>query len=716
MKRVLAIVISVSLAAAACTNGGDGDGDVESEASPSEGFVDEDWFNSRARDYLSFATEEFDPASVNNIVAHAARAEADPSYEWPAEEVTVESLQAVFDDLDAMKDTSDFDLMYLLNLWYGYRDQLSDEVVEAIEERILGFRYWYTEPLGEDEIDHKWFWSENHRIIFHVIEYLAGQAFPDSTFRDGTEGSDHLAHAEPLIRAWIDERARYGFSEWHSNVYMQKDVVPLVTLVEWSDDEELSRLASMALDVALFDIAAHNQAGTYGATHGRSYMKDKNSGLTEDTFGIAKLLFDDTEYPWQSHSDAGALYLATSERYRLPEAIRQVGISEEVSVDKERHGVPLDPHAPVEADPEPPYGIAFDDPENLAFWWSMGALSVWQVVPLTLETTEQYGLWETDLFKPYSALRTVAGSDPVFAQQLAQSLASMAAFGLLSEVDTYTWRAPDVMLSTAQDYRAGDYGQQYHAWQATLDANALVFTTHPSNEPLNTEWEDDDGYWTGTASMPRSAQHESAAIHIYSPQYEPQSTPPLDSFDYEPYTHAYFPTEHFDEVVQEGNWTIGRKGDGYVALWSYRPVVWRDHDPNEVYTGSLTGRFDLVAEGGPDNVWVVEVGRSADYGEFESFVAAVTSREPAVTPLGEEGDASAGFDVSWESPSVGELTFGWDSPLTVEGEEVPIHGYARVESPWAAVPHLEPTFGVEAGDHVVELDFEAGTREVSGPR
>ena len=24
-------------------------------------------------------------------------------------------------------------------------------------------------------IDQKWFWSENHRIIFHTLEYLAGR-------------------------------------------------------------------------------------------------------------------------------------------------------------------------------------------------------------------------------------------------------------------------------------------------------------------------------------------------------------------------------------------------------------------------------------------------------------------------------------------------------------------------------------------------------------
>ena len=39
------------------------------------------------------------------------------------------------------------------------------------------------------------------------------------------------------------------------------------------------------------------------------------------------------------------------------------------------------------------------------------------------------------------------------------------------------------MLSSAQDYRPGCFGEQYHAWQATLDEDAVVFTTHPKDEP-----------------------------------------------------------------------------------------------------------------------------------------------------------------------------------------------------------------------------------------
>jgi len=59
-----------------------------------------------------------------------------------------------------------------------------------------------------------------------------------------------------------------------------------------------------------------------------------------------------------------------------------------------------------------------------------------------------------------------------------------------------------------------DARDQVHAWQATIDHNALVFTTHPSRPtPQSLDW----GYWTGSASLPRTAQQDNVAIHLYAP-------------------------------------------------------------------------------------------------------------------------------------------------------------------------------------------------------
>ena len=98
-----------------------------------------------------------------------------------------------------------------------------------------------------------------------------------------------------------------------------------------------------------------------------------------------------------------------------------------------------------------------------------------------------------------------------------------------------------------------DKSRAYHAWQATLDEDAVVFTTLPGNEPRpGDRWDDADLYWSGIGAMPRSAQQGAAAIHLYAPEFAPNGPGPLEAFTYLPYTHAYFPAERFAEVRQVG--------------------------------------------------------------------------------------------------------------------------------------------------------------------
>jgi len=727
--RFTATALTCALAtsfAAACSGDDTADDSRAAESSTSSGtgppaaagLMPEDEWQARSDDYIAFATHDLSPDSPNNVMLNLERRRRDPSFDVDTASIVPAAFADMFAEIDTMKDTTDFDLMYLLALWFDYRDELPAETVKAIENRFLSFKYWYTEPQASDTIDDKWYWSENHRIIFHMLEYLIGNAFPDATFASsGMTGREHARHAKPLIDEWLDERARFGFFEWHSDVYYLKDVSPLLMLIEHADDAEITARATMLLDLVFLDVALHLQRGAFGATHGRSYMKDKYNGTQADTFGFQKFLFDDTDLPYQSGSDAGPTALALAHNYRLPEVIRRIATSDKVGVDKERMGVALDPLAPLDSATPPPDGYSYDDPADVPFWWSMAAHTSWPVVPITLETADRYGLWATEGWKDFTALRDMTGGDPEVGKQLAQSLGHMVAFELLAEVNTYTWRSPDVMLSTAQDYRPGDFGAQYHAWQATVDPNAFVFVTGPTsdvNESPELGWPDGDGYWTGGV-QPRSAQHERVGIHLYAPQYESPEGGPLSSFAYEPYTHAFFPREYFDEVVQKGHWTIGQEADGYVALYSWRPTHWQEYDPAVLAQRDFTDTFDLVADGGSDNVWIVEVGQARDWESFDAFVSAVVDAQVDVFPLGTDGAISKGFDVTYASPQEGSIGFGWTAPLTVDGTEVPLHDYPRMDNPWTHADHGSLRFDVHDGDYGVTLDFEAGTRTLTGP-
>ena len=125
------------------------------------------------------------------------------------------------------------------------------------------------------------------------------------------------------------------------------------------------------------------------------------------------------------------------------------------------------------------------------------------------------------------------------------------------------------------------------------------------------------------------------------------------------------------------------------------------------------GIGELVASGGPNNVWITEVGHADSHGSFEEFQAAIQEHEPVVTPLGDPDVSTTGFDIEWTSPSVGEVSFGWDAPLVVDGEERDLADYPRIDSPWAQVPFDSTSYVVKSGRHTLRLDTGTPSRESS---
>jgi len=682
-----------------------------------DGFVPQGLWRDRQLDYLRFATTQFDPGNIDNVMAHMQRARLDPTFSTTPGAVPIDAWDAIFTKLATLQDTRDFDALDLVNLLYGYRDDplLAPGLADKVEAALQSFKLWYTEPTPEGLVDESYYWTENHQAIYHAIEYLVGQRFPDAPLStDRRSGAAHQADARRTLLRWLDFRARYGFTEWHSNVYYQEDLDALLTLAEWADDAAIQQRAAAMVDVLLFDLALHTFDGNFGATHGRSYKKDKMRGVDDDTWSGVKLLFDRSDGNYNSTGDTLATLLARAARYRLPEAIRRAAVTADTLTDRERMSLPLDESGPPVAHPVAPGGYSFTDPDDLVIWWGMQALTVWQVVPLTVQTIDQYDLWDTQLFSRFAALRPFT-NDLTVAQQLAASLSPFVAFGLLKEVNTFHYRTTDYLLSTAQDYRKGTLNGQAHAWQATLGADAIVFTQHPAVPPVqSTNWRDDPdpGYWTGEASMPRSAQIDNVGVHIYAPQYAGTNPPPLDGFKYEPYTHAYLPQDHFDAVTQLGAWTFAQRGDGYVALYSYRPTEWLTYDPAVVATNGMAKPFDLRAGGGADNVWIVECGRAADWGTFDAFRDAIAAAPVEVTPLPPIGTNAGGFDVAYDSPSRGHITFGWDAPLTVNGVGTPIAAYPRRDNPYSRTEYGDPHTAIDVDGYHVDLDFTAGTRTV----
>ncbi len=681
----------------------------------SPGLVDESLFQSRVTEYLAFATETLDAENVTGIVAQLVRAHREPGYSWDTSAATVTNLKEAFDKFDNWSDTRDFRLMYLhwmLALADGRTPSttLSPDLVAATKRVMIGNRYRYNDPLPDGVSDKQWYWSENHVVIGLVTEYLAGKRFPTDTFTiTGLTGAQHAERSRQPILDWVDERVRFGFSEWHSNVYMIKNTTPLLTLAELADDPELVRAAGMALDLCVLDMAAHTHRGVYVASRGRTYTANKTSGRREDTFATTKILFADNDLPYRVASDTGAVYLCAAKRYRHPQALIDIATARQPGVVRERHGIFVDGAAPVTDNPEAPFGYDFNDPANLTFWWSQGAAGMWQITDISLAEAEKYRLFDRPETAQIKLVVDLNGGDPE--RLKAWTRANHAAVNLvhLREANTYAWRGDHVSLATVVDHRFGQMRDQAQAWAATIDADAVVFANHPRTGPDKAEgWPTDGkpGYWTGEAAMPRSAQHERTGVHIYQPAWDDKVDPFVwAAFKYRDFTHAFFPQDHFDEVTQTGHWTVGRKGDGYIALWSWREPTWRESDPAQLAAKGMTKQYDLLANGGPDNVWLVEVGEKTD-GDYTTWLGRVTANEPAVERTVE------GFTVAWTSPSSGDIRFGSTGDFTVKGQAQPLADFPRHASRFGTVDRLSKTYALASANARLHLDFEKQTRAV----
>ncbi len=151
-------------------------------------------------------------------------------------------------------------------------------------------------------------------------------------------------------------------------------------------------------------------------------------------------------------------------------------------------------------------------------------------------------------------------------------------------------------------------------------------------------------------------------------------------------THCFFEQERFDEVRFAGNWVFARVNHGYVGIYSQNGMVVGDE-------GQYAGR-ELICYA-PENTWLVECGRAADWGSFDAFVHSLQSARIEVS----EGR------ISYNSPSIGCFTTGWDGAPTVDGEPIQVHGYPMIDSPWAHATFGSGELTLRYGDEMYEIWF-----------
>jgi hypothetical protein len=239
----------------------------------------------------------------------------------------------------ARKDCADFVIQGLLRLMYWEREtcRLSPEINALMKDTVLGFKYWVDEP-GDTVM---YMGSENHRLLFHVAEWMAGQLFPTEEFTNSRQrGLYHATKGRMYITEWLRQRGRFGFDEWHSNSYYPISIAPIVNVYDFAihEDYKLRQMAGNVLDYAFYNQAADSLHGVFGTTHGRSYGIYVKYPDFEGTSPTCWLLYG-TGSLVKGTSGMAPVTIATS-RYRLPKILSDIANDDKAVVEsKVRQGV-----------------------------------------------------------------------------------------------------------------------------------------------------------------------------------------------------------------------------------------------------------------------------------------------------------------------------------------------------------------------------------------
>jgi hypothetical protein len=586
---------------------------------------------------------------------------------------------ASLDYIAERKDCSDFILHAILRLLYQFSDHnsVSAGLLERSRQVVLGFKYWPDEP----GLDSMCTWTENHQALFASAAYLAGQLFPDEVFtNDGLTGRQKMAIHHPRLLRWLELRFRTGFSEWLSHVYYDEDLTALASLVDFSQDDGLRSRSEMVIDLILADMALHSFKGIFGSTHGRSYEPAKKWSPREGTASTHKLLFGTGNFSNADNMSAACLTL--SPNYRLPQVLYDIANDEEQpeTITRQRMGIRLEDASR--------WGLSFESLEDGMVYLSLEAYTHPLTIPLVMRMFDSYNWWQNSFFAPFHPYRRFLNT--LRWMRLLPVLARLAEKDVTrntrTEVNIYTYRTPDGMLSSAQDHRPGYGGDQQHVWQATLGPGAVCFTTHPARHS-----DASPGYWTGSGSLPRVGQVRNVLVAIY----DIDTRPGLYLTHRMLFTHAWLPRERFDQVLEKDGWIFAKKDRGYLALRSQNPYHWQEHE------GDDQGREVIVP--GKRNVWICEIGRELLDGPFDEFITRITA-------------ASLQFDdrsTAYHSPSVGLVEFGWIGPLRVNGEAFSLKNYPRYDSPYGGGHFPAEEIHFRCGNQRLTLDWATAARKSS---
>lgn len=574
--------------------------------------------------------------------------------------------------IDARKDLSDHRMLLVLKLLLDCPDELPDGLREDMRRTVLGFRYWMDEP-GNDSMCH---FSESHQLLFSVCEQLAGQLFPDQVFtNDGRKGHRKAARGRERLLEWMGNRFRLGFSEWLSHTYYELDVAGLVLLVDHTLDEELRLRASIILDLIMLDLALHRFDGRFIASAGRANAIQKARPEKAEINEVLAAAFGEG-FPFDP-DDPSSLFL-TRRRYQVPEVIVEIANAEADHLITCSNGLDAS-EVPWEVQRRP--GL---DPHQrrdalVNLFWSMGAFSTPESIEPTLEAIERFEMQGNTLLHPLGRLARLPRTRLMGG--LLRAVNPVTRGIALQRANVQTYRTPHYLLTSAQHYQVGCFGDQEHLWQAALPGDITVFSTHPGATRLvANSRQQTPSAWVGNGINPDIGQDRNVLLALHDLGVRRGY---LEGRRNE-LSHLYFPSVKFDEFKIGDRFVAGRRDDSFIGVVALNPIEMISED-EILQRGTVTG-------------WAVMM---ADRSEFGSLARLVDHLKRTEVRHAHEA-------LVWHTPEH-VYRLAWKGSLRVDGQAVDTF-YPRLHCEWTHVPRNPSLIQLEGAVGKLMLDWKLGTR------
>lgn len=480
------------------------------------------------------------------------------------------------------------------------------------------------------------------------------------------KGEQRKARGKARVLKWLNNRLLMGWTEFNSSGYYREHLWSLLNLVDFALDKEIREKATVVTDLLLFDVARFLHKGAMGAVGGRSQFGSKGSGMDNALGDAIEIIFGTRGLFSDSDSEIGAAFATSTyqvpevlleigthppevgftDRSRVSitfEEAPKYGITYSQQSDqadsvragfaakREQHYPFLKKVNDLIVDSHPGYSAADDD--NV-FWWTTSAYFNKQVITGSIERIERWGLNKTPAFGKLqgkieflAALEGIGDSllgagigfvvgGPIGGiaggiygalegekkEDIADTLSAYIDGSTRTRANIMTYRNPDIMLSSIQNFRVGQLNFQSSVNQATVNSAVNVFSTSgfegldispflggvagflvggPVGAALgaglvygidelfvdggdNAIGDETDGpsWWTGYWSLPMVAQAGNAAIVAYD--FNGFQDNIADSG-----SHFWFPRRGFDnaEEVRCGNYS-----DANAALFEFLDI------------------------------------------------------------------------------------------------------------------------------------------------